>query len=151
MPKSPILWFFVGVLCTLLTFSESNLSRGATPQGFDPHGEPTIPGLRAELQDLTLSEPQLALDGINCIRCKLQAPKITYAGGAFRCEGCQVETKNVQFKGAALNTVAFLQSLGALQGSKRLPQAPKDPILRASFPIPAADSVTWVSPDARSR
>jgi len=148
MKKSPVLWFFIGVFCTSLVLGRPKLSRGA--QEFNPHAEPTIPGLTAKLESLTLSGQQLPLDGVNCIKCKLKAPVLTYAGGEFNCEQCELAMKNITLKGAALNTVVLLQSLGVLQGPKQgLQGAPQEPVLRASFPIPAAKSVTWVSPTAK--
>lgn len=124
---------------------QANQARGFATAG----GEPIVPPLQTKVEDMVIggfaSQP---LDGINCIRCTLQAEEITYAGGSFRCEGCNVQAKHVQLKGAALNTLNALQFFGLIPSPKPLPVVPKDPIKRVMFEIHPQENVKWVSDES---
>lgn len=111
-----------------------------------PGAEPTVPPLRVHMVGGGIGGGEVqALDGLDCERCSVAATVITYGGGAFRCVDCKIQSKGLQLKGAALNTLNMLRFVGAIP----TPVAPKvperSPMLRANIEIKAESKVTWIS------
>jgi hypothetical protein len=81
-----------------------------------PGAEPRVPGLGSRFSRITV-EGRVALqqiDGVNCVGCVIDADVISYAGGAYNCESCQLKADRVVLKGAALNTLNFLNQVTSM-------------------------------------
>jgi hypothetical protein len=137
--------FIIGVC---VAFAASSLLH-ASPQAQRLEivgAEPVVPPLNANFVGGTFSGPAQPLDGFSCQGCNIIAPVLTYAGGAFRCENCAIHSSELQFKGAALNTVAILKLVGAIKGSPPGNSAkPQNSLMEAKMDINIKQKVTWVS------
>jgi len=111
--------------------------------------EPVVPSLGPTLHGGGVTGGIQPLDGISCDGCVLVPDSFTYAGGAYQFNNAEVR-KNIPItlKGAALNTVNLLRSLGALPSPQPTPQ-PQDnnqpPIIRAAIELKIQDNFTLVS------
>jgi hypothetical protein len=83
--------------------------------------EPTVPQIGLRITGGEFKGPIQPLDGLNCARCSIEAPVLTYAGGQFNCVECKIRSQRVEFKGAALNTFNLLKTLGAFGTPKQTP------------------------------
>jgi hypothetical protein len=143
----PIRSFVAGVFCTATLVAVSMHAQNG------PHGEPVVPPLGAHIEDASLGagSAELPLDGVNCTRCKILSETITYSGGAFRCEDCKVTAvTKIEFRGAAKNTLNALKVLGVDMDAPT-PSRSKADSVGISFPLPAAEKVSWVSLEANQR
>jgi hypothetical protein len=146
--------FIVGACCAFMSVSLIHTStRVHASQGVIASAvssEPVVPPLQVNLHNGTIRVPVQSLDGFACTNCTLLVGGFTYAGGAFKLENCVFPANiPVQFKGAALNTLILLQTLGkisiVLPAPKNLPGKPQPEVKRAEVTINAAPNLTLVS------
>ncbi len=139
--------FIVGVCCSLIALSVIPTSTLVHAQGgvLIARAEPVVPPLLVHTSDSSFSVPLQALDGINCERCTIEATVVTYAGGAFRCVDCTIRSKDLQFKGAALNTFKLLKSVGAIPRSPLKNTNPQNAPMEEKIEINPQTEVTWIS------
>jgi hypothetical protein len=92
--------------------------------------EPIIPSLGTTRLGVFVSNAKQSLDGLDCENCSFSNVTLEYSGGAFNLKNSSfVGPVRVNFKGAAANTVAFLQLVQALSISERPKQpAPRKPM-----------------------
>jgi hypothetical protein len=150
MPKGIIAIgsFILGICFSLATFSLVYAPTKVHAQAVDIAGaEPVVPPLlNNKFTGGEMSGPIQPLDGIECDRCTISSPVITYAGGAFSCNNCNIHAARVEFKGAALNTVNALRFFGAFSSPKPPPNKPKDRTFEANeIQVQPQDHVNWVS------
>jgi hypothetical protein len=135
--------FSSGIFCTVLFFGFSGtFAQQATPPPIPPPSiadtvgvEPLVPALpKIESLGSTLRGPLQQLDGLNCTKCNVYVSAITYAGGPFRCDNCDISTHVWVFKGAALNTFNLLKTLRAFPAPKTAP-VPQLPTLEQAAAI----------------
>ena len=108
--------------------------------------EPVVPHLTAHFEGGGLHGPLQPLDGIDCDGCVIEASVITYAGGAFSCNGCSIHTDRIELKGAAINTFNLLKAVGAMPGPTPAPKNRKPLNDEANMiKISPQERVTWVS------
>jgi hypothetical protein len=113
--------------------------------------EPFVPLLGTRLQDAEIGGfGEQGLDGVNCVNCSLNASVITYAGGMFSCDGCNIQAKQLKLKGAALNTYNALVFLGLIPAPEgpRPPVVQKDPTQKATFGFRPQQHVVWISTES---
>jgi hypothetical protein len=142
--------FIVGACSAFLALSLSQTSTRVQAAGQATGvraggAEPIVPPLGVRLEDSGIGAFETQpLDGINCVRCSIDVGVITYAGGAFNCDGCSIQAKRVQLKGAALNTFNALRFFGVIPNpTPTVPQ--QSPIQRASITLTLQNPVKWVS------
>jgi hypothetical protein len=98
--------------------------------GINLEREPVVPGLGPHITNSTVSGSLQAIDGLDCDGCKFSDVTLEYSGGAFTLTNFSFSGPiRVNLRGAAANTLAFIQFLNALKASQQPKQpAPGKPI-----------------------
>src|SRR5258707_508645 len=94
--------FIVGACFSFLALSLSQTStrvQAAQGTAVNLAKEPVVPPLYMRREGFNLGGFAFqAFDGITCVGFSIEAPLITYAGGAFSCDGCSIRAGRVQPK-----------------------------------------------------
>ena len=113
------------------TFAHSSAQLRAIGTG----GEPTVPGITMHAEHFGLAGGLLqSIDGLDCKDCKFSDVTLEYSGGAFQLTNFPFSGPlRVNLKGAAANTVAFLNLVQAIAASQRPPEPkPNSPIIKTA-------------------
>jgi hypothetical protein len=99
-----------------------------------PDAVPVVPNAIAHFSDVEIEVDDQQIDGLDCLRCTLKTPVLTYGGGPFRFSDSRISGPvRIILKGAAANTVVFLS---LVQGTNLVkppqPSKPNAPILKVA-------------------
>jgi hypothetical protein len=142
--------FFLGACFSLVLLPGHCLSANAKQvelrngaQLVGGSGIPIVPPISQHFENfavLGLNGTAFGVDGIDCVKCIISGPSLSYGGGNFQFrESAFSGPIRVEFTGAARNTVIFLEFLQQLNGGRpplqpqpTHPSAPGGPIVKTA-------------------
>lgn len=119
------------VLSMTRGFAVMHSSSAAPKEIVNESAFPPVPPIIVRVHDGRFSRLTQQLDGLDCVNCVFKDVTFEYGGGSFHLTNSSFSGPiRVNFKGAAANTLAVLEFIGALNSGSH-PQP-----LKARTPIP---------------